>query len=568
MSRVKDFVANATMNLRRLVFEPSASRPLAQFASKNLKVAQALQQLDSNLEQSPSTHLNSPNPNFSQQPIAKAEVSSLQFSQPQSEPYVSGQNSYNNFQLASDLILNPDQQNSVSSEVIINYLREPIHASSITLNDSPDVEFDVPKSYEFAIKEALALVHPEMEKIDPIKLVGSEIKHVAGNITKLLETGNPFLSRVARYYFQSTGKQIRPLVLLLLSQTINNLTLENSSLTGDFTIIDQSISKDLDCDSLSSFRNDLIRNALKASNETFYQPAINELGEKILPTQKRLAEITELIHTASLIHDDIIDNSDTRRDNPTAHQVFGNKIAVLAGDFLLARASISLARLRVPEVVELLATAIMDLVEGEFKQLKNVEKPKSVFLNSSYPTEEVFAYYIMKTYMKTSSLFANSSRAAAVLAGASEQVSEIAYLFGKNLGTAFQVSILCIPLNVYSAALGFQILVDDLLDFTVSQSQAGKPVGADLKLGIATAPVLYAWQQYPQLAALVKRRFKEPGDTKTTWELVHKSDGLLKTRKLVIEHAQKAMCALCLLPPSPSRQALLQLTNSLIYRKA
>ena len=104
---------------------------------------------------------------------------------------------------------------------------------------------------------------------------------------------------------------------------------------------------------------------------THSQTTYSASDSDILPSQQRLAEITELIHTASLLHDDVIDHSVARRGDPSANLEFGNKMAVLAGDFLLGRASVALARLRDAEVTELLATVIANLVEGEFMQLKN-----------------------------------------------------------------------------------------------------------------------------------------------------------------------------------------------------
>ena len=211
--------------------------------------------------------------------------------------------------------------------------------------------------------------------------------------------------------------------------------------------------------------------------------------EGVLPAQRRLAEITELIHTASLLHDDVIDNSVSRRGSDSANIAFGNKMAVLAGDFLLGRASVHLARLRDPEVTELLATVIANLIEGEFMQLKNTA------LDEKNPTfsSDTIDYYMQKTYLKSASLISKSCRAAAILGGHSSQVVEAAYQYGKNLGLAFQ-------------------LVDDMLDYTVSATDLGKPAGADLELGLATAPLLFAWKNNKELGTLVGRKFAEPGD--------------------------------------------------------
>ena len=127
-----------------------------------------------------------------------------------------------------------------------------------------------------------------------------------------------------------------------------------------------------------------------------------------LPLQRRLAEVTEMIHTASLLHDDVIDAADTRRGVSSVNTVFGNKLAVLAGDFLLARASVCLARLRSLPVVELLSTVIEHLVKGEVMQMKTA-------LRSEAATQAAFDLYLRKTYYKTGSLMANSCKAVAML---------------------------------------------------------------------------------------------------------------------------------------------------------
>jgi hexaprenyl-diphosphate synthase len=154
------------------------------------------------------------------------------------------------------------------------------------------------------------------------------------------------LNTISSSYFSKKGKHIRPLVVLLMSlatnKTSNSLLQESLINTGFST------------------------NAIQFQpNDASY---FKENG--ILPQQRRLAEITEMIHTASLLHDDVIDMSLTRRSEPTINAEYGNKMAILAGDFLLARASVALARLRNVEVVELMSTVISNLVEGEMMQRK------------------------------------------------------------------------------------------------------------------------------------------------------------------------------------------------------
>ena len=315
--------------------------------------------------------------------------------------------------------------------------------------------------------------------IDPLRSVAKEMKFMTGNIQQLLGSGHPMLDTVSKYYTQSEGKYIRPMLVLLMSQATALLPkLPRRSSTGQVDI-DEPISN-------PSVLADANPSCPLTSGNMGYT---GEEDDSILASQRRLAEITELIHTASLLHDDVIDTSISRRGNPSANISFGNKMAVLAGDFLLGRASVALARLRDPEVTELLATVIANLVEGEFMQLKNTA------LDEKHPVwhDDAISYYLQKTYLKSASLISKSCRAAALLGEHPAEVVEAAYSYGKNLGLAFQ-------------------LVDDMLDYTVSGTELGKPAGADLELGLATAPLLFAWRNNAELGTLVGRKFSEPGD--------------------------------------------------------
>lgn len=227
--------------------------------------------------------------------------------------------------------------------------------------------------------------------VDPLRTVAKEMKFLTGNIRKLLGSGHPSLDRAAKYYTQAEGKHVRPLIVLLMSRATYLCPktphhLNSQSLRG----IDTSISP-------AQILADVNPSAMPLSAG---EAEVYEANSDILPSQRRLAEITELIHTASLLHDDVIDHSISRRGSPSANLEFGNKMAVLAGDFLLGRASVALARLRNAEVVELLATVIANLVEGEFMQLKNTERDER---NPQW-SEETVTYYLQKTYLKTASL--------------------------------------------------------------------------------------------------------------------------------------------------------------------
>lgn len=420
---------------------------------------------------------------------------------------------------------------------------------------------------------------------DPLEVVGEELSSLRHNIASLLGSGHPSLDRVGKYYFQAEGKHVRPMIVLLMSKATNGLSpawgAQRAAAVGedaDVSISPESILNDV---------NPSAKAAERSAAPACASPYVPHLQNVLLPTQRRLAEITEMIHVASLLHDDVIDASDLRRGAPSAPSTFGNKLSILGGDFLLGRASIALARLRDPEVVELMSTVIANLVEGEVMQLRasvsdqvpvtdaGSSEPNAYVLDHFWtqsttpqgPTRELFAYYLQKTYLKTASLIAKSARSATVLGGCGEaplaapaltseeraaahKVCDAAYVYGRNVGIAFQ-------------------LVDDLLDFQSTSEAFGKPSGgADLQLGLATAPVLYAWQEFPEtnLGEMVQRRFSQPGDVQEALAIVHRSNGLARTAELARYHAQVAGEALLALPESDARAALAQLNEQIITR--
>lgn len=259
-------------------------------------------------------------------------------------------------------------------------------------------------------------------------------------------------------------------------------------------------------------------------------------GQELTLRHRRLAEITEMIHTASLVHDDIVDEAALRRGVPTVHSSFTNRVAVLAGDFLFAQSSWHLANLNNLEVVKLLSQVIMDLAEGEIQQGLN-----------RFDASLTIEAYLDKSYFKTASLIANSARAAGVLSEVSAEMGDNLYCYGRDLGLAFQI-------------------VDDILDFTGSDEVLGKPAGSDLKSGNLTAPVLYALEDHPSLAGLIEREFSEEGDLEQALNWVRQSGGIQRTRELAAQLAHSAVVALKSLSPSPSKQALLDLSDYVLSR--
>ncbi|KAG4178462.1 hypothetical protein ERO13_A10G043800v2 [Gossypium hirsutum] len=220
----------------------------------------------------------------------------------------------------------------------------------------------------------------------------------------------------------------------------------------------------------------------------------------------------------------------------------GNKLAVLAGDFLLSRACVALAALKNTEVVSLVATVVENLVMGETMQMTTSSEQRCSM-----------DYYMQKTYYKTASLISNSCKAIALLAGQTAEVAMLAFEYGKNLGLAFQ-------------------LIDDVLDFTGTSASLGKGSLSDIQQGIVTAPILFAMEEFPQLHAIVYQGFDNPENIEIALEYLGKSHGMERTKELAMKHANLAAAAIDSLPESNdenvirSRRALVDLTQRVITR--
>ncbi|KAF8204299.1 terpenoid synthase [Mycena galopus ATCC 62051] len=404
---------------------------------------------------------------------------------------------------------------------------------------------------------------------DPAALVAPELDALRQSLLGLLGSAHPGLDEIAKYYFLHPSKQMRPMLVLLFARATNGLgedwrekrwMAECDGAGGRAEELDRPLTR-ADVlndwnpsmpDSTASFASvfSLIPPASAPPRPPLpaaFLPSLltgPELAPTVLPTQRRLAQIVEMIHVASLLHDDVIDASALRRGVPSAPAAFGNKLAVLGGDFLLGRASTALSRLGDTEVVELIAGVIANLVEGEILQMKDVHRAVP-------PTDggDAWNVYLKKTYLKTASLMAKGCRASVVLGGCAqgEVWKELAYAFGRNFGLAFQ-------------------LVDDVLDYEAGEATLGKPGGADLQLGLATGPALYAWEEHPEMGPLILRKFEQEGDVEMARDLVRRSSGVARTRELAKAHADKARELLQGLPESEARASLELLTERVVTR--
>ncbi|XXG67755.1 hypothetical protein AAC387_Pa06g1023 [Persea americana] len=305
--------------------------------------------------------------------------------------------------------------------------------------------------------------------------VADDLKTLNKNLKTIVGTENQVLASAAEQIFGAGGKRLRPALVFLVSRATAKL---------------------------AGLRD-------------------------LTPQHRRLAEIIEMIHTASLIHDDVLDDSGMRRGKETIHQMYGTRVAVLAGDFMFAQSSWYLANLENLEVIKLISQVIKDFASGEIKQASSL-------FDCDLPLDE----YLLKSYYKTASLISASTKAAAIFSGVSETICEQMFDYGKNLGLSFQV-------------------VDDILDFTQSAEQLGKPAATDLAKGNLTAPVIFALEKEPKLREIIDCEFGEAGSSlDDAIDLVFKSGGIERARDLAKEKADLAISKLQCLPQDEFRSSL------------
>lgn len=255
-----------------------------------------------------------------------------------------------------------------------------------------------------------------------------------------------------------------------------------------------------------------------------------------------LAAIIEFIHTATLLHDDVVDESTMRRGRETANAVFGNQASVLVGDFLYTRSFQMMVSLKKMRVMEILSSATNVIAEGEVLQLMNCNDPKT--------TE---TQYMQVIYSKTARLFEAATLLAAVLTEQPVNIEIAMQDYGKYLGTAFQ-------------------LVDDILDYVADAKDMGKNVGDDLSEGKPTLPLLYAmWHGNEHQSQLIKQAI-ETGDGMEHFDEImqamHETGALDYTKKQALKAADSAIAALKILPESSYKQALISLAHISVERAA
>jgi octaprenyl-diphosphate synthase len=267
--------------------------------------------------------------------------------------------------------------------------------------------------------------------------------------------------------------------------------------------------------------------------------AARAAGAPPLGPQVMAAVVIEFIHTATLLHDDVVDGSHQRRGRDTANEVWGNSASVLVGDFLYSRAFQMMVRLKSLRVMEIMADATNVIAEGEVLQLMN-----------AHDADTSESRYLEVIYRKTARLFEAGAQIAAVLAGAEPVVERALASYGRHLGNAFQ-------------------LVDDSLDYRGSAAERGKNIGDDLAEGKPTLPVIHALRSgSAEQQALLRRAIESGGldDLPAVLKAIESAGGLEYTARLAQGETDQALAALEPLPESVHGDALRQLAGFAISR--
>jgi octaprenyl-diphosphate synthase len=316
-------------------------------------------------------------------------------------------------------------------------------------------------------------VHASAPNSSAASLMAADMAQVDAVIQRRLASDVVLINQIANYIISAGGKRIRPMLVLLFSKALGF-----------------------------------------AGSERF-----------------ELAATVEFIHTATLLHDDVVDESALRRGRETANALFGNAASVLVGDFVYSRAFQMMVSVNRMRVLDVLADATNVIAEGEVLQLMNMHNP-----------DIAVEQYLRVIRYKTAKLFEASARLGAVLADASHEVEEMCADYGRSLGTAFQ-------------------LVDDLLDYEGATSQLGKNVGDDLREGKPTLPLLVAMERGSSAQRELIRHAIEHGEVarlSDIVEIVRHTGAIEATRDAARAEAEKARESLRLIPASASREALLE----------
>ncbi|MBJ6363529.1 heptaprenyl diphosphate synthase component II [Paenibacillus sp. GCM10012307] len=266
-----------------------------------------------------------------------------------------------------------------------------------------------------------------------------------------------------------------------------------------------------------------------------------KFGNYNLDELKKVAVALELIHMASLVHDDVIDDADTRRGQLTVKSRWDNRIAMYTGDYIHAKALLTITDLQVPQVHQVLSKAMVQMCIGEMEQIRD-------FFN----TRQTVRNYFLRIRRKTALLIAISCQLGAIAAGCSNTTAQNLYRFGYNVGMAFQIG-------------------DDLLDLCGTEKQIGKPPGSDIRQGNITLPVLFALEDPEVADSLLPeieriRNTEGQAGTVRALELIKQSSGIARAEELAERYIAKAVRALEELPTISAKKNLTDIAGFIAKR--
>ena len=273
------------------------------------------------------------------------------------------------------------------------------------------------------------------------------------------------------------------------------------------------------------------------------RPAITLLASSFSPHDSAKTEImataVELLHVATLIHDDTVDESETRRGKATLSTLWGRNVAVLAGDYVFAASATFVCDTEDIRVIRRFSETIMELSTGELQEIAE-----------AYNLDQTRESYVERIYNKTASLFTTAGESGAILSGASEEVVFGLTEYSRSLGLAFQI-------------------VDDILDFEGTEEEVGKPVGSDLSSGILTLPAIIAMERFPDHDA-IRALFEEPDDDqrlRRAVEMIQGSGAIDDANAVAQQFGASSLESLKALPESPSRDSLEDLVRYVLRRR-
>ncbi|EKD69914.1 MAG: hypothetical protein ACD_46C00700G0001 [uncultured bacterium] len=312
-------------------------------------------------------------------------------------------------------------------------------------------------------------------------LVNEDLEATDRFIITQLESNIPLVKQILEYVLSCGGKRIRPMILLLSAHALANKS-----------------KKHVD-----------------------------------------LAAVIELIHTATLLHDDVVDSSMLRRGHQTAHTIWGNEASVLVGDFLYSRAFQIVVGLKHDKILDIFSQSTHYIAEGEILQLVNCKNPD---------TTETFYYEIIQR--KTAKLFENAAQLGAILSTENEHDVQAMRDYGMNLGLAYQ-------------------LIDDALDYSQSADETGKNIGQDIADGKTTLPLIHAMRKSKGADLTLLREAIQQGSNKKLDDIlgiIESTDAIKYTADAAKQHALKAKQALAHIPATPYRHALESMSDFVVER--